>query len=304
MTGGSLKWHLDAGYLRDKDDHTGTLTEISSEYNQVWEVYGATDNAESYLRLLDGDGVSDDGAAAKKSEDELMSDPNTLKKFINYAHGIAPAGKYDLILNDHGMGPEGGYGVDDHDTGDSHASISVRQLRQAISDSDVVRDEGKFDFIDLDCCMMGNFETALALWDYTDYYFGSADVNPFPTVDFTALFDYLADAPDMDAWDLGRKFVDLFVDYYDEHPEKVSVGRSVGHCAINVKDLKDSGIVDKLLTVARQMRAEATPGASTTRSAFRKTITISSSPTCRTSRPWWSSSGSDCTKPTGRSRGS
>lgn len=267
-------------------------------------MYGATDNAESYLRLLDGDGVSDDGAAAKKSEDELMSDPNTLKKFINYAHGIAPAGKYDLILNDHGMGPEGGYGVDDHDTGDSHASISVRQLRQAISDSDVVRDEGKFDFIDLDCCMMGNFETALALWDYTDYYFGSADVNPFPTVDFTALFDYLADAPDMDAWDLGRKFVDLFVDYYDEHPEKVSVGRSVGHCAINVKDLKDSGIVDKLLTVARQMRAEATPGASTTRSAFRKTITISSSPTCRTSRPWWSSSGSDCTKPTGRSRGS
>ena len=205
MTGGSLKWHLDAGYLRDKDDHTGTLTEISSEYNQVWEVYGATDNAESYLRLLDGDGVSDDGAAAKKSEDELMSDPNTLKKFINYAHGIAPAGKYDLILNDHGMGPEGGYGVDDHDTGDSHASISVRQLRQAISDSDVVRDEGKFDFIDLDCCMMGNFETALALWDYTDYYFGSADVNPFPTVDFTALFDYLADAPRYGCLGLGTQ---------------------------------------------------------------------------------------------------
>ena len=135
MTGGSLKWHLDASYLRDKDGAAGRLTEISSEYNQVWEVYGAKDG--SYLQLLDGDGVSDDGADAKKSTDELMSDPNTLQKFINYAHGIAPAGKYDLILNDHGMGPEGGYGVDDHDTGDSHASISVRQLRQAISDSDV-----------------------------------------------------------------------------------------------------------------------------------------------------------------------
>ena len=260
MTGGSLKWHLDAGYLRDKDGNAGTLTEISSEYNQVWEVYPATDNTEGYLQLLDGDGVSGDGADAKKSTDELMSDPDTLQKFINYAYEKAPAGKYDLILNDHGMGPEGGYGVDDHNTKSPHASISVLQLRQAISGSDVCARGGKFDFIDLDCCMMGNFETALALWDYTDYYFGSADVNPFPTVDFTALFDYLADDPDMVAWDLGRKFVDLFVDYYEAHPEKVSVGRSVGYCAVNVNELKERGIVDKLLTVARQMRAEATAG--------------------------------------------
>ena len=258
MTGGSLKWHLDASYLRDKDGAAGRLTEISSEYNQVWEVYGAKDGG--YLRLLDGDGVSGDGADAKKSTEELMSDPDTLQKFINYAHGIAPAGKYDLILNDHGMGPEGGYGVDDHNTGSSHASISVLQLRQAISGSYVCAGGGKFDFIDLDCCMMGNFETALALSGCTDYYLGSADVNPFPTVDFTALFDYLADDPDMDAWGLGCKFVDLFVDYYDEHPEKVSVGRSVGYCAVNVKELKERGIVDKLLTVARQMRAEATAG--------------------------------------------
>ncbi|MBQ9042838.1 MAG: hypothetical protein IJ111_08480 [Eggerthellaceae bacterium] len=260
MTGGSLKWHLDANYLRDEAGNPDTLEEISSEYNQVWEVYPATDNAKGYLQLLDGDGVSGDGANAKKSTDELMSDPNTLQKFINYAYEKAPAGKYDLILNDHGMGPEGGYGVDDHDTKSPHASISVLQLRQAISKSDVCKSGDKFDFIDLDCCMMGNFETALALWDYTDYYFGSADVNPFPTVDFTALFDYLATKPNMDAWDLGRKFVDLFVAYYDEHPEKVSIGRSVGYCAVNVNKLKESKIVDKLLTVAKQMREEATAG--------------------------------------------
>ena len=258
MTGGSLKWHLEASYLRDKDGAADRLAEISSEYNQVWEVYGANDG--SYLRLLDGDGVSGDGADAKKSAEELMSDPVTLQKFINYAHAQAPAGKYDLILNDHGMGPEGGYGVDDHNAESSHTSISVLELQQAISGSDVCADGDKFDFIDLDCCMMGNFETALALSDYTEYYLGSADVNPFPTVDFTALFDYLAEDPDMDAWGLGRRFVDLFVDYYDEHPEKVSVGRSVGYCAVNINKLKNSGIMDKLLTVARQMRAEATAG--------------------------------------------
>ena len=81
VTGGSLKWHLDAKYLRDKDGNPDTLTEISGEYNQIWEVYGATDDAEGYIKLIDGDGVTGEGV---KSEDELMSDPNTLKEFISY----------------------------------------------------------------------------------------------------------------------------------------------------------------------------------------------------------------------------
>ena len=46
--------------------------------------------------------------------------------------------------------------------------MSVVELRQAISESDVVIDGGKFDFIDLDCCMMGNFEMPLALSDYIE----------------------------------------------------------------------------------------------------------------------------------------
>ena len=78
MTGGSSKWHLEPQYLRDKDGNSGTLTEISSEYNQVWEVYGAQGEEEGYLRLLDGDGVSGDGAAARTSENELMYDKDTL----------------------------------------------------------------------------------------------------------------------------------------------------------------------------------------------------------------------------------
>ena len=260
MTGGSLKWHLDASHLRDKGGNAGTLTEISSEYNQVWEVYGATDNAEGYLRLLDGDGVSGDGDSAKKSEDELMSDPNTLRQLINYAHRIAPAGKYDLILNDHGSGPQHGYGYDDHNTENPDDALSVLELRQAISGSDVCAQGGKFDFIDLDCCVMGNFETALALSDYMDYYLGSADVDPHPTVDYTAVFNFLATEPDMDAWKLGCKLVDLFAEYYDddEHMEEVSVGPSDIYCVVNVNRLKESGIVGKLLAIARQMRVEAT----------------------------------------------
>ncbi|MBR3235119.1 MAG: hypothetical protein IKG11_05835 [Atopobiaceae bacterium] len=258
MTGGSLKWHLDASYLRDKDGNVGTLTEISSEYNQIWEVHGAKDGG--YLRLLDGDGVSGDGADAKKSEQELMSNPDTLKGFINYAKEKAPAEKYCLILNDHGSGPEKGYGYDDHNTVNPGETLSVLELRQAISGSDVCAQGGKFDFVDLDCCVMGNFETALALSDYTDYFLGSADVDPHATVDYTAVFDFLATAPDMDAWVLGRKLVDLFADYYDKPTSAISVGPSEVYCVVDTKKLKESGIVDKLLAIARQMRAEATAG--------------------------------------------
>ena len=102
MTGGSMKWHLDSKYLRDQDGNSGTLNEISNEYNQIWEVFGTTDDSEGYLKLLDADGVTGDGADARKSEDELMSNPETLKEFINYARNYAPAERYGLILNDHG----------------------------------------------------------------------------------------------------------------------------------------------------------------------------------------------------------
>ncbi|MBE6466120.1 clostripain-related cysteine peptidase [Denitrobacterium detoxificans] len=260
MTGGSLKWHLDASYLRDKNGNAGTLTEISSEYNQIWEVYGATDDAEGYLRLLDGDGVSGDEANAKTSAEELMSDPDTLQQFINYAYSVAPAGKYDLVLNDHGSGPGRGYGYDDHDTESPDVGLSLLELRQAISGSEVVQDVGKFDFINFDCCLLGNFETALALEDYTDYFLGSADVDPMPTVDYTAVFDFLATDPDMDAWVLGCKLVDLFVDYYDENTSAISIGPSETYCVVNTDKLKQSGIVDKLFAIARQMRTEATAG--------------------------------------------
>ena len=224
MTGGSSKWHLESQYLRDKDGGD-TLTGISDEYNQVWEVYGAQDETEGYLRLLDADGVSGDGGDARPSAEELMYDKNTLKNFINYAKQVAPAGKYDLILNDHGSGPAHGYGSDDH--GDPSMMMSVLSLRQALAESAVVGDVGKFDFVDVDSCFNGNFEIALALSDYTDYFLGSADVDPFATVDYTALFNYLNKNPAVDTKTFGKHLVDIFAEYYNEHPNDLSVGNAI-----------------------------------------------------------------------------
>ena len=247
MTGGSSKWHLESQYLRDKDGGD-TLTGISNEYNQVWEVYGAQGEKEGYLRLLDGDGVSGDGDDAKTSEKELMYDKDTLKNFINYAKQVAPAGKYDLILNDHGSGPAHGYGSDDH--GDPSMMMSVLSIRQALAESAVVAGGGKFDFVDLDCCFNGNFEIALALSDYTDYFLGSADVDPFATVDYTALFNYLNEYPNVDTKTFGKHLVDLFADYYNEHPDDISVGSAIVFCVVDTQKLKESDIVSKMQAIA------------------------------------------------------
>lgn len=260
ITGGSMKWHLDSKYLRDQDGNSGTLNEISNEYNQIWEVFGTTDDSEGYLKLLDADGVTGDGANARKSEDELMSNPETLKGFINYARNYAPAERYGLILNDHGSGPEHGYGYDDHDTVNPDAVISVTGLKHVIFESDVVQNEGKFDFIDLDCCMMGNFETMLALSDYTDYYLGSPDIAPHATVDYTAVINYLSTNPDMETEKLGRKIVDLYVDFYEEHPELRSAGKAVCYTLVDTKALKESGFIDEMLKLAKQLRTEAADG--------------------------------------------
>ena len=257
MTGGSSKWHLESQYLRDKDGGE-TLTGISNEYNQVWEVYGAQGETEGYLRLLDGDGVSGDGDDAKTSENELMYDKDTLKNFIGYAKQVAPAGKYDLILNDHGSGPAHGYGSDDH--GDPSMMMSVLSIRQALAESDVVGDVGKFDFVDLDCCFNGNLEIALALSDYTDHFLGSADVDPHATVDYTALFNYLNENPNVGTKTLGKHLVDLFADYYDEHPDDISVGSAIVFCVVDTQALKDSDIVSKMQAIAEELRAQATTG--------------------------------------------
>ena len=257
MTGGSSKWHLESQYLRDKDGGD-TLTGISDEYNQVWEVYGAQGETEGYLRLLDGDGVSGDGGEARTSENELMYEKDTLKNFINYAKQVAPAGKYDLILNDHGSGPAHGYGSDDH--GDPSMMMSVLSIRQALAESAVVGDVGKFDFVDLDCCFNGNFEIALALSDYTNYFLGSADVDPFATVDYTALFNYLNENPNVDTKTFGKHLVDLFADYYNEHPEDISVGSAIVFCMVDTQKLKESDIVSKMQAIAEELRAQATTG--------------------------------------------
>ena len=214
MTGGSNKWQIEGKYLCEAD---GTpVEEVSSEYNQLWEAKGL-DAPESEqpgkMVLLDGNGITGEGDAAVKSEDELMSDPETLKAFINYCHDNYPAEKYNLILWDHGGGPTGGFGVDEHDPDDE--AMPFEGLINAFSDNKVTADGGKFDFIDFDACLMSSVELTLAFAKYADYYIASPETEPGYGQDYEGWLNMVGQDPDVNTYALGKKLIDDFYDFYE-----------------------------------------------------------------------------------------
>ncbi len=260
ITGGANQWQMESKYLKDQDGNP--IEEISNEYNQIWELTGKAEGEEhGYMTLLDGDGVTGDGDAARKSENELMNDPTTLTAFINWVYERYPAEHYNLMFWDHGHGPAYGYGVDEHrkdETGQYDSSkMPVADIVRGISASDVITNEGKFDIIEFDCCMMGNFEIALAMQDYTDYYLGCPDIDPFASLDYTALLNYLGENPEADSKTLGRKTVEIYADWFENNPGESSINKAVTLCMVDTEKLKESGIVGHMKTIANIMRQEA-----------------------------------------------
>lgn len=214
MTGGSKAWHLEQSYLYDPATGTNPAT-ISAEYNQIWEAKGLDAPANAgQMVLCDGDGVSGDGDAAKKSKDELMSDPATLKAFINYAAENFPAQKYDLILWDHGGGPVSGFASDQH--GPQGQYMAFAGILDALSDNAVIRSGEKFDFVDFDACVMGGVELTLAIADYADYYIASPETEPGYGQDYEGWLNSVGADPGKDAYEVGKQIVDDFVAFYDK----------------------------------------------------------------------------------------
>lgn len=265
MTGGSYEWYLESEYLRDPEDLGLAVSEytdeytISGEYNQLWEARGADDpDHPSTLTLLDADGITGAPGTAVPSEDELMTDPEVLKAFINYGVTNYPAEKYDLILWDHGGGPTGGYGLDEHDYWDY---MTFADIIDAVSDNLVVDADsdgvidGRFDFIDFDACLMSSVELCFALADYTDYYIASPETEPGYGQYYTDWLNQLGTDPDYDTFELGKIFVDSFMDFYTD-------GEGAGdYGTLSVIDLQkliapETGFVSDLAALQAVMDAQ------------------------------------------------
>lgn len=263
MTGGSNEWQIEGGeegYLVNQD---GTpVNEVSSEYNQLWEAKGldAPENEQpSKMVLLDGNGITGEGDAAVKSEDELMSNPETLKAFINYCHDNYPAEKYDLILWDHGGGPTGGFSIDQHD--EDEDTMPFDGLIKAFSENKVTdsdsdgKQDGKFDFIDFDACLMSSVELTLAFAKYADYYIASPETEPGYGQDYEGWLNMVGKDPGVNTYELGKKIVDDFYDFYETGYGKAQDGTLA---IINTKKLLQSDLVSALNVLTNKLEKELT----------------------------------------------
>ena len=223
MTGGSNEWRLESKYLFDPA-HPDAQISVSTEYNQIWEVKGADSEYEQdgygKLILLDGDGISGDGDNAKRSKEELMTSPQTLKDFINYTVENFPAQKYGLIFWDHGGNVVDGFGFDEHavdpDTGDNIEYMSLAEIIDALSDNDVIKTNGKFDFVDFDACIMNGVEYNLALSSVTKYYIASVETEPGYGQEYSGWLNALGKNPNIDTFELGKILIADYIKFYEE----------------------------------------------------------------------------------------
>lgn len=285
MTGGSNQWQLDKEYLVFPEDNNvpddavagydpqmmettdevlDKYSQVSNVYNQIWEAKGLDAVKDpGRMVLIDGDGLGSGGdAAAVRSSEELMSDPETLKSFINFCVQYAPAEKYDLILWDHGGGPTYGFGMDEHELvssfWDSRSLMSFPQIMDALSDNDVTKGGGKFDFVDFDACLMSSVELDLVLADYMDYYIASPETEPGYGQYYTGWLDMLgaAENHEVDTFTLGKKIVDDFCDFYDKGEGQ---GQDGTLAIIDMNKLVDpkNGFVDALKKLDKALKEQA-----------------------------------------------
>ena len=266
LTGGAEEWYMESEYLRDPyelglsvSQLTGEYT-VSNEYNQLWEAKGAdAPEAPCTLTLLDADGITGEPGAAVLSEDELMTDPEVLRTFINYGVENHPAEKYDLILWDHGGGPTVGFGYDEHDysSGMTFADIidALSDNLVVDSDSDGVLD-GRFDFIDFDACLMGGVELCFALADYADYYIASPETEPGYGQYYTSWLNKLGEDPDCDTFELSKVFVDSFMEYYTEGEGEGDYGTLTAY-DLQKLSAPETGFVSAMSELQSMLKAQA-----------------------------------------------
>ena len=298
MTGGSYRWYLDDD--NNSENNNGLLvfpngvevpedaaetgnplfdeeivrhnpkSQISGPYNQIWEAKSrgvADESLRGKLVLLDGDGLKNH-RADKEGDEEWMSDPETLKGFINYCAENYPAEKYDLILWDHGGGPTGGFASDirRQQVWFGPNTMTFAEILGALKDNKVTNQDDdspsndkKFDCVNFDACLMGSTEVVLGLADYTDYYIASPEIVPGRGQVYKGWLDMLGTKPDTSTSELGKKLVDDFIEYYEAGYED-GTHQEGTMALINVKELLKRGFVEALTTIGTTLKNQIESG--------------------------------------------
>ena len=202
ITGGATKWCTPSEYLEGADS-------VDTELRQVWKLEGKREDEEhGKMILLEEKGI-------EGFEENNLSDNELLTAFIDYCYTNYPADQYDLILWDHGGGPNWGYG---HDSlTDDH--FYLYEMMESFSSTELIKSGKKFEIINFDACLMGNVEVIAALGPYTDYLVISPEIEPGDGQEYTSWLNAVKEHPEMNGFDLGKIIVDGLIEYYgDDYP--------------------------------------------------------------------------------------
>ncbi len=240
MTGGAKTWKTEPEYLE------GAESVSANQENQLWLCSGR--NAEN---AVNGHGrmtlLTDMPSDIERT---LMSDPQTLLGFINYAAQRYPAQRYDLILWDHGGGPALGFGMDNRV--EESNTMSVGAIAKCLKESAVER----FDIVNFDACLMSSVEVAATLSECADYLVLSPETEPGFGQEYVTWLDALAEDPGMNGYALGRIIVDAMIAFYES--EDSEGYRQDGTLAvIDTKNFRDR-MVAPITELARTMDRELT----------------------------------------------
>lgn len=240
LTGGAKVWKTEPEYLE------GAEVVSANQENQLWLCSGR--NAENAVNghgrmTLLTDMPSD-------IENTLMSDPQTLLGFINYAAEKYPAEMYDLILWDHGGGPVMGYGLDNRV--EESNIMSVGAIAKCLKESAVDR----FDIVNFDACLMSSVEIAATLSECADYLILSPETEPGFGQEYVTWLDALAKEPDMNGYALGKLIVDAMIAFY-ENEESLGYLQDGTLAVIDTKNFRDR-MVAPITELARIMDRELT----------------------------------------------
>lgn len=130
-----------------------------------------------------------------------MTDPNTLKDFINWTKTNYPANRYLLVLWNHG----GGYrGLIQDETSGGSGLMSLEDLKAGLTGA------GAIDVLDFDMCLMGGYETLAKIAGLAGVAVFSEEVVPGEGNPYTTIIDGIQANPTQDARSVANLIVDRF----------------------------------------------------------------------------------------------
>lgn len=140
-----------------------------------------------------------------------MAESDTLTEFLDYGYENYKSDCYGLVLWDHGAGAIVGYGADENYKYDS---LTVKELSKSFSNSKIIKEDNKFEWIGFDACLMGMIEVADSLKTYANYMIASEEVEAGEGWDYSFLKD-MSENKKFNGEDTGKLIAESYGNFYE-----------------------------------------------------------------------------------------